>query len=279
MNSILVSLCVLLALQQVCGQGIGDRLLRTAILYKDIPVSATDAQNTGWTQYTQCDPNLGIAYTYSSSGAPSHFNPITVYYTQGGQIGGVALEHFGTPADGLEKFWQIQPNNTYRMSVSFRQPSDMCSGETFPEIIGTQLVLDQGTVDLSLPLTENDATNAQWTKGSCIGGMGTHWSYDLSAAPEMTWVASNLLPIVTMYNEVNGGVLSAFFFTSPRVQLSEPLGPWEGPIPSGLMCLNWCNNTCSFDSSFFSTLHFYLDDPSLNTCDNGRCPSNQFLIN
>jgi len=270
-NILIVSLCVLIALQQVYGQGIGDRLLRTALLYDSIPVNTSDATSNGWTSYTQCDPNLGVAYTQSSTGAPTHFHPITVYYTSAGQISGVALEHFGTPVEPLEKFWLATDNGTYRMSVSFRDAADMCSGQTFAEIIGTHLVIDQGTVDLYLPLTENEALSAEWTKGSCIGGMGTHWSYDLSMAPNMTWEDQNLLPIVTMYNEQEGGVLSAFFFTTPVVQFSEPLGPWEGPIPNVLMCLNWCDSSCSWSNILFSTLHFYLDDPSLNTCAS-RCP-------
>jgi hypothetical protein len=67
--------------------------------------------------------------------------------------------------------------------------------------------------------------------------MGTHWSYDLASAPTMSWKSANLLPVVTMYNEQAGGVLSAFFFTTPNLQYAEPFGPWEGPIPKSLMCL------------------------------------------
>ena len=63
--------------------------------------------------------------------------------------------------------------------------------------------------------------------------MGTHWSLDLETAPVMSFNASNLMPVVTMYN---GGVLSAFFITTPNLQYGEPFGPWEGPIISTLMC-------------------------------------------
>jgi len=72
-----------------------------------------------------------------------------------------------------------------------------------------------------------------------------------------------------MYNEQAGGVLSAFFFNTAKVQMPVPLGPWEF-ITSGLMCLNWCESSCSWDVSFWTVLHFFLDDHSLNTCD-GRC--------
>src|SRR5690349_8967024 len=69
-----------------------------------------------------------------------------------------------------------------------------------------------------------------------LKGMGTHWSYDLVASPGISWKSQNLFPLVTMYNEQAKGILSAFFITTPKLQYSEPLGPWEGPIPSFLMC-------------------------------------------
>jgi WAS/WASL-interacting protein len=254
------------------SQGIGDRLVRTAVLYSELPLTVDDAVNNGWTNFTDCDENLGIAYTSAGGGVPTKTHPVILYFTSGGQISGVAMEHFGDPAHGLQRFWQPTSDGNYRLTVSFRPPGGLCSGQSYAETIGTQLVVDQASVNWSLPLTEDAATAAKWTKGGCIGGMGTHWSYDLKSAPDMSWIASDLFPVVTMYNEQADGVLSAFFFTSPNLQYAEPFGPWEGPIPNALMCLNWCDSGCSFDSSFFSTLHFYIDDHNVNTCPS-RCPN------
>lgn len=47
----------------------------------------------------------------------------------------------------------------------------MCSGTNYPEIIGNQLVLDQGFEDVKIPLTASLAEQAEWTKGGCIGGI------------------------------------------------------------------------------------------------------------
>jgi len=250
----------------VHSQGIGDRLVRTAILYHNLPIDLDDAVSAGWSNFTQCDENLGIAFTDSGDSAPSKTHPVTLYFTAGGQIAGMGMEHFGTPVSGLQKYFQPQSNGNFRISVSFRPPGDLCNGNMFPELIGTQLVVDQGTVGWAVPLNETAATAASWTKGSCIGGMGTHWSYDLSSAPTMSWQSANLFPLVTMYNEQAGGILSAFFITTPKLQYAEPVGPWEGPIPTFLMCQNWCDTTCTWDVNFWNTLHFYVDDHHLNTC-------------
>jgi len=132
------------------------------------------------------------------------------------------------------------------------------------------VVIDQGSVDLAIPLNESSAQDEEWTKGGCIEGMGTHWSYDLTTAPQMSWKSKNLLPVVPMYNEQDNSVISAIFITTPKLQYSEPVGPWEGPLPSSLMCDNWCDSNCTWDVYFWNTLHFYFDDYNLNTCPS-RC--------
>ncbi len=47
------------------GQGIGDRLVRTALLYNELPLTVDNATQNGWTNFTDCDPNLGTGYTSS----------------------------------------------------------------------------------------------------------------------------------------------------------------------------------------------------------------------
>jgi len=263
MRSVSCLIVFVSVLSLVCSQGIGDRLLHTAIIYDSLPLNTSDAENGGWSSMGDCDPNFGIPY--AQEGSPSHGSPIIIYYTTGGQIAGVAMEHFGDPIESLENYWIPQDDGNYRLSVSFRPSGGLCDDSTYEETIGTQLVINQGTLDVSVPLTSADASNALYTSGSCIGGMGRHWSYDLSTAPIMSWISANLQPIVAMYN-LDTGNLSAFFFTTTNVQRSWPLGPWEGPFISYLMCKNWCDSSCSWDASLFSTLHFFITDPSLNNC-------------
>jgi len=181
------------------------------------------------------------------------------------------MTHYGEPAADLENFWVLQKDGNYFMSVSFRPNlggNGLCdTHKVYSELIGTQVAVNQDSLNLPLPLTDTEAKAENWTDGSCIYEMGTHWSYDLATAPNMQWNASTLLPVVTMYNDGN---LSAFFFTTSNVQYSEPFGPWEGPIFASLMCLNWCQSSCSFNVPAFSTLHFFVTNPQLNQCPH-RC--------
>jgi len=269
---VLVSLIVVIS-----GQGIGTQLSRTALLYENLPLTSEDAISSGWYNYTNssCDESIGIPYAQHPYG-PSEGYPIQIYFTADGQISGMSMTHFGSPLAGLEQFWVSDANGdgNFMMSVSFRPDSDnLCvAGNYHDELLGTQLVINQDSLNWAVPLTDSDAANDNWTKGGCISDMGTHWSYDLKTAPVMSWVPNNLLPVVAMYNEGN---LSAFFFTTPILQYSEPLGPWEGPIPDALMCLNWCDSSCGFGVSFWNTLHFFITDPSLDQCPS-RCDNDKY---
>jgi len=255
------------------GQGIGTQLSRTALIYSNLPMNLTEAIEAGWYNFTNsyCDPNIGIAYSQEEDG-PTQGYPITVYFSESGQISGMGMTHFGQPAAGLEDFWVADSNGdgNYLMTVSFRDPSaGLCTANNEqPEYLGTQVVVNQGSLNFVIPLDNTAAEAAEFTAGGCIGHMGTHWSYDLKTHPEMSWVPSNLAPVVAMYND---RPLSAFFFTTPTLQYSEPFGPWEGPIPDNLMCLNWCDSSCDFNINFWNTLHFFITDPDLDICDS-RCP-------
>jgi len=259
-------LIILLAFFSVFVSGdLGDRLTFNAEVYNSIPLTSQDAMDD-WQPLGDgsCIPYLGIPYMSKDVDYPDSHHPLIPYYTPGGYLTGIGIEHFGTPADNMEDFW-VGPNGAgnYRMVVTFREPDQVCSDATLYEVIGTQLVINQDSTSYWIPINDTGATAANFTTGSCIQGMGYHWSYDLAGAPVMTWLKANLLPIVPMYN---AGQLSAFFFATPNVQTPWPLGDWEGPIPDILMCKNWCSSKCDFDTWFWSTLHFYVSDPALDNC-------------
>ena len=95
----------------------------------------------------------------------------------------------------------------------------MCSGATFSETIGDRICINQmpGGIKKMVPLTATEAQNIGYQAGSCMAKMGQHWIYDLEAAPRMSWVSGNMMPIIPMYNTLgpNTGLINAFLFTSP----------------------------------------------------------------
>jgi len=260
---------------------IGDRLLREYTKYIPMATTVSNATASGWMAAGngQCDPDLGVAYNYQT-GAPSKSAPITLFFTSAGQLSGVGMTLNGeAPSNLVPEYWQPAGDSQYFLSVTFRNSSVMCTGNTDPSLpLGDRLVINANGVALEVPLLEQEAYNNEWTKGACFYSMGYHWFYDLSSAPNMSWSAANLLPIVPMYS---GGVINAFFFASPVVQQSLFNSNMWDPIAllDALMCKNWCDTACTFsDTSFWSTGHMYLRDYTQATCSNGctlhcDCPS------
>jgi len=251
------------------SQSIGDRLLRDYTDYYALPITVDEAKSSGWEAVSSdCNDALGIPFAQGGSATSS--NPVTLFFTSAGQVSGIGVNYYGTPPSNLinSGYWQYLADGVYFLSMSFRS-SDVCSGSTSPVNLGDQLVINANSTAIAIPLTEEDAINNNWTKGSCFSGMGYHYFYDLSTAPVMSWEAANLLPIVPMY--FNGSI-NAFFFASSVVQQGLTGAHWWDPVflLDFLMCKNWCDSSCTWhDTSAWSTFHVYLKDYTQVTCPAG----------
>jgi len=249
---------------------IGDRIARTFLIFKGLPLNVTAATaNNHWAPITgNCEPNFGIAYEDSNGYGTS--NPIIMYYTPAGQVSAMGLIHSGAPLSTLTDWWRGNDidDTYYIMRVSFRDPSVICSNQLSDLVIGDRVVVNQGTLNFNVPVLEADANSQQWTLGNCIGGMGNHWFYDLLAHPNVTYRAEQTAPVVPMYFQ---GQISAFFFETTTKQWAEPIGCWEGPFIPTFFCKNFCGSGCTWDQTWTNTLHFLLRDHSQISCAPGNC--------
>merc|ERR1712194_277168 len=235
------------------------------------PLTVADAGAQGWTSAGPgCDPNLGVEYL--PEGGISRDAPLSVYFTPAGQIAGLKMTVYGSGPDfGTSAFQGIGAlgemvnqhyyipveggaETSWEISVSFRDPTAMCSTDATAGDIGDRLVINQHTIAVSVPMTAGQADGDNYQPGSCMGGMGQHYFKDLVGGSDMTFVTGNLLPITPMYYPPNdpNGKLNAFLFSSPTCQNDEG-GAWdEVPLFCGLrfsmMCLNFCNAECSTDT-------------------------------
>lgn len=239
---------------------IGTSITRTFTEYVSMPLTVNQTAAAGFYQKGACVQNLGIPYV--SKDGVTESAPFTLYFTPGGQVAGMDMTIFGdVPQELVDAgFWQKSDikGDKHHLTVSFRREAHVCSSDVHTEALGDQLVINQGTLDWSIPLKETDAELNKWSEGSCIDMMGYHWTYDLDAAPTMTWKASSMVPIVAMYHE---GFISAFFFASSTSQKTRG-GVWETRLTNSLMCANFCKaDHCDWtDSDGWSTLHIFLKD-------------------
>jgi WAS/WASL-interacting protein len=265
----LVVLCVSLFAAAVLANGIGDLLIVNAIHHFTMPITTADATaNYDFQALTgECDPSVGVEYTYK--GELSAHYPISLFFTTGGQIGGIGVTSWKQPSPGPQAgYWNTNANGTYQLVVSFRNASSgiQCNfknDSAFP--VGDSVIVQPSGQKFSVPLTAAAALAQSWTNGSCITTMGRHWAYDLQTAPDMSWDVANLFPIMPMYNE-DTHVIDAILFNIADAQSVWPFGYWEGPFIPSLMCYNWCDSSCTFNTNLYSTMHWFFTNPALNTC-------------
>jgi len=235
-----------------------------------------------------CRPSLGIRYA-NSAAAPSSKHPMSVFYTPGGQISGVGVTVFGhswisfigpaaQPTLVRDRFWRpvAGARNTWEIFVSFRGPQDVCSNTPLRQAVGDRLFINQDTINVGIPLRATDATASGYTPGSCINSMGQHFLYDLSSAPQPSWVEGNLMPVIPMYYPPQTGFINAFFITTPVMQDGSTsfkgAADWDfPPIPTRAMCLNWCSSRCpgNWKTPVWSTMHIFLNP----NWSNVKCPT------
>jgi hypothetical protein len=270
MRALIVVLAIAVTISEAA---FADRLLRTFLSMAAEPLTMKDAIQQGWKQLRACDPKYGIPF--GNGGDPGRNDPQILYFTASGHFAGFGPRVWGVPSAGLAAAFYNPvsgTNNQFDLILSTRPTSAMCDPNyQSTEIFGTQLTLGQ---QLNIPLDSASATQAGWQQGRCISKMGTHYSFDLQSKGTMTWISTNLAPVMPMYNP-NTNKISAVLFNVPWGQLTFPIGEWEGPFPNSLMCLNWCDKLtpgCTFPGvSFWSTMHWMLTDPSQNSCDKAVC--------
>lgn len=254
---------------------LGDAFIRTYGHGTALPTTSQQAAADGWVAKSSCDKNLGILYARDDK-SPSEEHPLGLYFTSDGKLAGAQVTIYGSnkevgnaaPDALVEKgFWIADAaDKQWHIDVSFRASSEMC-GVSSSEILGDRIVINQGTLDYSYPLVAGDARSNSWTEGSCINKMGQHHFYDFNSAPEMSWDSSALLPVIAMYDPPfdPSGKLNAFFFTTPVAQpgssvwnIASGKEDWESPaLTPTLMCENWCDDECTWKSSW-ATMHLFL---------------------
>jgi len=155
---------------------LGDGLWRTFGHQTALPTTAEEAESQGWVAISGCDNYLGILYTQDNSG-PTEEHPLGLRYTASGAVAGVQATIFGSSKfgnaapDNLVElgYWKVNNGTeSWRMDISFRSSSDMCSDGVPSSLLGDRVVINQDTIAQSIPLTAKDAQERLWTPGSCM---------------------------------------------------------------------------------------------------------------
>jgi len=251
---------------------IGDRLLRTFGVFKNQPLTPDDAEDQGFTAFTDGCTQFGVGYSKGDENGPTKGDSAILYFTAGGQLSGFGSRMWGEPEENLVPDYWVPvdgADGVYDLILQTRDSDFICSGDTDDNLLGDRVSIN-GIMDI--PLVMDDAQTAGWVEGNCIPKMGVHHAFDLNAPGDQTWNASSLVPVLPMYHPQTRAI-TAVLLASTDAQRIEPFGDWEGPFINMLMCKNWCANTgCTFPGvGLWTTMHWLFEDPSLNQCAGANC--------
>jgi len=249
----------------------GDRLLRSFLVFKNQPLTSSDAEAQGFSVFTDGCTQFG--YGYAKGSGPTNGDSAILFFTEGGQLAGFGSRMFGEAPQNLidQGYWMSTDSDVeaYDLILQTRDPGMICSGATDDNVLGDRLIIN-GIMEI--PLDMPDAQSAGWVEGNCIPKMGIHHAYDLNFPSSQSWNASSLVPVLPMYSPSTGAI-TAVLLASTDAQRIEPFGDWEGPFINMLFCKNWCANTgCTFPGvGLWTTMHWLFEDPKSNVCDGAMC--------
>jgi hypothetical protein len=241
------------------------------------PIDVEAAKKAGYLPETgTCDNAFGVSYTFGGEQKPE--TPKVLFFARSGELSGIGVDVYppasSTHLDaGLKKYVQSFDNH-YRIRLALKD-SPCSEKPSTSKGLATKLALEG---KYQLPLNVAQMKRSGWTLGSGFDTMGIHWAKDITTRAEggMNWASNKLLPVVVMLHPTLG-TPSAIFFTTPEVQQQlngttvTDARSWDGAVlPSQFMCFNWCDDTCAWDTPFWSTQHWYFQDPTTVVWDHSK---------
>jgi len=271
------------------------------------PTTTTEATANGWASIQkECVPNLG--YPWAFSGKVTIDAPVTLYYSKetkqdGGVLTGFAVHYYDNIAPEKMVGSVFSKGEEYdTLSISLRdENTNVCDEASLPSNKPYYaLLLADGKGRKVLPLTADVAkASGEWTKGSCIDGMGVHWWHDFETGSDLSYEAKNLSPISIMYDTKTGSFNGVLIASNKDMQtgkspttynmwdyvsgLQVPNSKLSPPVSLG-MCINFCpgdgkNDTCPFTGALgnppsFGQMHwFFVKEEEISKCTSYTGPS------
>jgi len=298
--------------EELVGSSWPDFLVSRFDTFDKRPTDTSEALELGWEKSSDpCLPSLGQPWLYQ--GGHSIDSSVTLYFTPEtitvpGALSGIEVDYYGAIEENQvgTYFSDERESNdgTYHsVAVALRKSDeqDLCSTEaTLNPPTGKYLAIAPDMANTVIPTTNTSSVLMEnWQEGSCIPRMGIHWIQDVDGGSDLSYKIENTVPVVAMYDPVDGEISAIFFAAPDRRQnwptdvcaLFQPEGYspeclaamnyWDvGPglnqknSPPLFMCSNFCG-ACEFTGSvdgIFATMHWFFKDTSSLACPSGPFP-------
>lgn len=236
-----------------------------------LPRDSIALEKQGWHMTKkECDPDHGFVWSAHPDG-PQSDSPLTIHTSKAGQLAGIGVRLYN--ANKMEKnllekgYWvRTKTENEYELVIMFRGKGLCDSDGKTDKVLGDRLVINPKHIAELVPLTEKEATQDKYTRGSCWQTMGTHYAKDLSG--QMSWTGENMMPVMPFYDQ-KGDVHGILFATTQIQHSKDGSSNWwdKNPLPPDWMCVNFCDEQCyKRNADTYSTMHIFFNDPMQVQC-------------
>jgi len=288
-------------ISDVKNAGFGVQINRIFRVDNPLPLGEIELIKAKWTKSTECDDNLGWAWTFDTNGVTSA-QPLKLYTNKAGSSSGIGIVIYDYMPLAQQRWTTSHPivspapsNTAFHLDIAFRNGNQQCSTTSASNNVGEVLIVNPGgegqgnskIISITEPTEPNGDDN--WQRGSCFDQMG--WHYFLNTAGKTLpsgfvpgWTKGDLFPVVPMYHE---GALNAIFFTNSKRQSSgkdcNKIDPrvktcnnnWDmRDLLDYQMCGNFCG-ACGWtavneeEKGNWGTMHIFFGDDFLNI----QCPA------
>jgi len=279
-----------------------------AFMHTKRPTNTAEAIKLGWRKTEEpCVPSLGEPWIYGAE--RSIHSSVTLYFTPhvgdiSGVISGMEVDIYGyieTKLIGVyfsKEKTSLQDETYHSLAIALRNSAaqDLCDISTPAKKDGLVYVaISPDLVNQQVPIKSNlSSLTSKWKEGSCIHTMGYHWFQDTEGGLNLSQKAENTVPVVPMYNSVDGTINGLFVIATdakqnwkgtsctimtPTPECMGAMNFWD-PI-QGLsldnrsngtkFCSNLCGDECQFTgngpSGRFQTMHWsFMKNPAKEKC-------------
>jgi len=265
------------------------------------PTTTAEASDQGWVKTGEaCNPSLGEAWLLGGELAIN--SPATMYFTP--QVGGVAgvvsgieVDYYGSMQENLIGTYfseeKTSSDGTYHSLAVALRSDDLCDTAN-PATPGNaeHIAISPDMANQIVPTHQDSPKlHTDYKEGACLMTMGYHWFQDVVGGAELTYEADNLVPVVPMYDSVDG-TLNGIFFLAINAKQTIGSGKYDGNFwdrSPGLsqantfldgtnpFCANLCGG-CQFtgtEDGMFTTMHWMFKNtqptgPDFEACGGAR---------
>jgi len=261
------------------------------------PTTTAEASDKGWMKTSEtCNPLLGEAWLLGGELAIN--SPATMYFTPqvggvSGVVSGIEVDYYGSMQENLIGTYfseeKTSSDGTYHSLAVALRSDDLCDTAN-PATPGNaeHIAISPGMANQIVP-THQDSPKLQtdYKEGACLMTMGYHWFQDVVGGTELTYEADNLVPVVPMYDSVDG-TLNGIFFLATNAKQTIGSGEYDGNFwdrSPGLsqantfldgtnpFCANLCGG-CQFtgtEDGMFTTMHWMFKNTQPTGPDFEEC--------